>query len=359
MLEIRTFDGSPAELAEFCVSCWKAVYQGTDMPFLLWSGEFFDWELFGPRHSEREFVVAAYDGARLVGVLPARPVPVSLHGEPLNCTICSYFSVDPEYRKTRAAAQLNIESRRRHRDRGVDFMFGYVYTGASASKGAGFWLKQPKHVKVIRQVGHWVRVLDPRAVARFDRHGLDRWGARLLGLVQRPVQPPRDGAGVRRYEPRDLAACQALARAMADECELSYIWETDLFERQISYGDVTRTLVAEEDSRVTGFINYCHLGFRHIDDKGDSEIKVAVIDLLSIRQASRRMQKRLLQQALADMRAEGCHLAMMLRSPCHDWGPLLRRGFVMQPSAQYAFTMVETNGREAPVGVRRLHVHWR
>lgn len=359
MIEIRTFDGTPDELAEFCVRCWSSIYSGTDMPFALWSGDFLDWGLFDDRGKCSDLLVAAYDGARLVGVLPAWPSPVRLYGENLDTTHCSYFSVDPDYRKSRVAAKLNIESRRRHREQDIPFMFGYVFTGATASKGADFWLKQPKNVKVVRRMGHWVRILDHATLAEFDRNRLDRWGAKVVRLWEPRLRPPGGGDGVRPFRSTDLDACRALLDDQAAHSELSAVWSDERLRRQLDFRDVAKTLVVEEDSQVTGFINYSHLEFRHVDDQGDSRMMAAVIDLLSIERASSRSRARLLKHALHKMVSEGCHLAMMIRLSCYAWGPLLRQGFVMQPAADYSFTMVETNGRKAPERLSKMHVCWR
>lgn len=357
-IEIRTFDGDPEELARFCVSCWRQAYEGTNMPFPLWNGEFMEWENFGPLHADRHFLVAAYDGGRLVGALPARPVPLQIDGEPVDATISSYFGVDPAYREQGVALKLNLEQRRRHRQRDTPFMLGYVYMGASAAKGKEFWLRQPKNVKVTAKLGLWARILDHRAVAKFERAAFDKWGARMLGIVQRAPKPLRHSNGIRPFQAADLADCQALAARIADGNELTYLWPAESLARQLDHAGVPRTLVAEEQGRVTGLINYCHLGLRHIDAHGDDQIKAAVIDLLSVRECSSSMARRLVRAALRQMHEEGCHVALILRTPCFPAARLLRHGFVAQPAA-YALAVTEMGKRKAPQALRNVHVHWR
>ena len=57
-----------------------------------------NWELFSDEPGARDFLVAAYDGTRLVGAHPdkARALPVAA-AEPIFGTAGAYFSVDPEY----------------------------------------------------------------------------------------------------------------------------------------------------------------------------------------------------------------------------------------------------------------------
>ncbi len=45
MIEIRTYDGEPAELAAFCTGVWRDRY-GDKMTVPLWNGPYMEWELF-------------------------------------------------------------------------------------------------------------------------------------------------------------------------------------------------------------------------------------------------------------------------------------------------------------------------
>lgn len=357
-IEIRAFEGEPAELAEFCVRCWRQAYEGSNMPFAEWSGPFMEWEVFGRDREDRHFLVAAYDGTRLVGALPARPTPIEIQGEPAAATISSYFSVDREYRDHGVALKLNLEQRRRHRQREVPFFLGYIYTGASDAKGKEYWLRQPRNVKVTGKVGLWARILDHQVVSRFERGGLDRWGAKLLGVVQKAPKPVADAKGIRPFQSSDLPDCSRLAEKLTTGNDLGFLWPDDLLARQLEHDDVPHTLVCEEQGRVTGLLNYFHLRFRHIDARGDHHIKAAVIDLLSVEEASASIVKPLLKVGLHQMHEQGCHVALILRTPCFPAATLMRHGFVAQPAA-YAFSITEMTKRKAPEGIKRLHVTWR
>ncbi len=77
MIEIRTYDGEPAELAAFCTGVWRDRYRDK-MAVPLWSGPFMEWELLSDEPGARDFLVAAYDGGRLIGALPVEAGALSL-----------------------------------------------------------------------------------------------------------------------------------------------------------------------------------------------------------------------------------------------------------------------------------------
>jgi hypothetical protein len=351
MIEVRTFDGDAAELATFCTTSWRKRYEGR-MAVPLWSPSFLEWELLGDDHAQREFLVAAYDRTKLVGVLPARPARYQLNGRPVSGTWGSFFGVDPEYENEGVSLKLNLEQRRRHRLHGAEVLMGFVYVGSSASMGKDFWLKQ-RSLKIIRKLGLWARLIDHRAVSDFEYSARDRWATRAFGWFQGPPKPPHDRAGIRPFRREDLADCLRLARALAGSAEFGYEWSEAALLRRLSHGNVPRTLVAEEQGRVAGFLNYCHLELL-----GRRKVTAAVIDLLSLGELSARRQKDLLRATLCQMADEGCHLALLLRISGYPVWPLTAAGFIAQPAEHYY--VAQSMGRDlftAPV--RQLHVHWR
>lgn len=353
MIEIRTFEGTPQEMSAFCTGAWRERYAATRMPVPRWTPEFLEWELFTDEPGSREFLVAAYDGTRLVGLLPAKPTPFHLRGEPFEGSLGSYFSVDPAYRTHGVALKLNLEQCRRHRQREAKFCIGYVYLGAGEAKGKEFWLRLPRNFTVVRKLGLWVRMLDHRAVAAFEHSVRDRWAARLLGTFQRSPRPQAAAPGIRPYRPDDLEPCLPLAERIGRDTDLGCVWTRDALSRQLAFKNVPKTLVAEQQGRVAGFLNYCHLEF-----EGRAVMKAGVIDLLSIGELRRPLARRLLRAALGRMVAEGCHVALLPRIACYPVRPLLRAGFIPAP-ADYYLTAQAMHDAPFPADVRRLHVRWR
>ena len=351
MIEIRTFDGDMRQLAEFCNMAWARRYEGR-MPFAAWTPEFFEWELDDCAQT-RELIVAAYDGARLVGVLPARPMKFHIQGQTIDGSWGSYFSVDPDYENQPVSIKLHLEQRRRHKQHGLKVNMGYVFTGYSVARGQKFWLKQQRLVKPVRNVGTWVRLLDPAAVARFSHSRLDIAGTYLSRLVLGDPRPPRHPAAIRPFTAADAASCAALLDAASRRADLGYAWDEKLAARQLQFKDATRTLVAEHEGRVAGLINYCPLKLL-----GRTPITAGVIDFLETEGLPLRTSIDLVRTALADMRNRGMHMAMALRVSAMPFWPLARVAFTMIP-AEYCYVAQPIDFELPDWRLRRLNVHWR
>lgn len=351
MIEIRTFDGDPQELAAFCTSSWRKRYEGR-MPVPLWAPSFLEWELMGDDHTAREFLVAAYDRSKLVGVLPARPARYRLHGRPVSGTWGSFFGVDPEYENEGVSLKLNLEQRRRHRLHGAEVFMGFVYFGSSASLGKDFWLRQ-RSLKIISKLGLWARLIDHRAVSDFEFSPRDRWATRILGWFQGPPKTPREATGIRAFRREDLSDCLRLAQCLTDAAEFGYEWNEASLLRRLSHGEVARALVVESAGRVEGFLSYCHLELL-----GRRTVTAGVIDILSLKSLPYPLQTALLRAALRRMAEEGCHMALLLRTSGHPVWPLVATGFIAQPPEYYY--VAQSMGPDVFTSpVRRLHVHWR
>jgi len=352
MIEIRTFEGDAAEFSEFTTGMWRKSYEGK-MPVPLWSPSYFRRELLPTEDDARDYLVAAYDGTRLVGSHPARSVRISLHGSEEDATWGSFLTVDPEYRRQGIAQKMHGEFQRRHRERGAKVNFGYLYIRSIKSMGPKFWLKQPEGTMVVRKSGIWGRALDHGAVARFELYRIESWGSRALSLVQSRPKPPRDMTGIRAYNREDLPDCLELVRDRAASADLAYQWKEEELGRLLDWEDLSRTVVLERDGRVEGLVNYYRL-----DLVGRSRMTAGVIDLLAfggLRPADRR---RLLRAAMFEMAQEGVHAAMYPRGSWYGWRELVGAGFAPFGSEYYYMG----NKMELDLSlenVRHVHVLWR
>jgi GNAT superfamily N-acetyltransferase len=358
MIEIRTYDGDAAEIAAFTKRVWRATYEGR-MPLPLWDHAYFDWQLLAGcddrrvRPGGRDYLVAAYDGAKLVGSLFGEAFRFRLHQRQVDATMGSWLTVDPEYRRQGIGSRLFDEQRRRHRERGGVFHLGFGYTGYADSLGPRFWKSFPESTVVLGKVGFWARVLDHRAEARWNLSRLERVGTRALALVQSRHPKPESLEGIRPYRPSDLADCLALARGLLDEVDLGYVWSEGRLAHQLWYQDVPRTLVLEHAGRVGGFVNYYHL-----DYLGRGHLSVAMIDLLAFGDVPSGLRMRLLRAALAQMVEQGAQMALLLRLPCYPKRPVLQAGFIPMPR-DFLFVCVRMDPEFSLDGAKRLHVHWR
>lgn len=351
MIEIRTYDGDMGQLARFCNSVWSRRYAGR-MPYIQWTPEFLAWEL-DDAPATRDMLVAAYDGTRLVGVMPVRPMRFHLQGEIVPCSWGSYFSVDPEYAHQPVSIKLHLEQRRRHKEHGLHINFGYVVTAYTAAEGQKFWLKQQKLVKPIRRLGMWVRALDPLAVARFSLRRLDAFGMRLSKLVLGAPRPPCRPETIRPFAAADATACAELLDAASRRADLGYAWDAAQVARQLAFGDVTQTLVAEHGGRIAGLVNYCKLTL-----VGRTPIVAGVIDFLETDGLPARTAIDLVRAALSDMHHQGVQLAMALRLSAMPFWPLARNAFTMLP-AEYCYVAQLIDYDRPDWRPRRLNVHWR
>ncbi len=351
MIEIRTFEETAAELSDFVVGVWRRSYEGK-MPVPLWSGDFLERELLLDGN-DRPYVVAAYDGARLVACHPGRPIEIRLHSEPIGASLGSFLSVDPDYRRQGIARKMQVEFARRHRERGDRVNFGYLYFRSAKSMGKNFWLKQPEGVVPVRRVGHWVRAFDHRAVAQWELWRFERWGSRALSLLQRPITPPRDTSGIHPYQPEDLPACVELVQQAGQSADIAYVWDATNLDRQLHYKDLARTIVLEHDGRVAGLVNYCRF-----DVLGKTTMATALVDLIAFGTLPRTERKRLLRAAMAQMVEEGLKAAMLLRGSSYAWRTLAGVGFFPIPS-EYYYTGVKMHKDVRLENDHRLHVLWR
>lgn len=339
MIEMRTFEGDARDLSEFSRRVWLKAYGGK-LPIPLWSPEFFEWQLFDEILGARRFMVAAYDGARLVGLLPCQPIPYDLRGQTYQGSLCSWQSVDPDYRRRGVSKGMLAEQIRRHLDEGYDFSIGYPLAGTA---GPQFWSKG-NHAGSLGKLGVWFRMLDHAAVADWEPSRWAAFGARALRVLQRRLPEPEEDCGIRPYRPEDLPDCLELVRSIQRESDLSVAWTTDRLAHHLSYKDLPRTLVMESAGRVAGFVNYHLTPFR-----GKTEIRIAIIDLIAFGSLPRAARRNLLRTALHRIRDEGAALATVMAMTCYPWRDMVRAGFLPFPGVVridyfYGKTRVDLDG---------------
>ncbi len=352
MIEIRTFEGSTAELVSFTNRMWRRSYEGK-MLCPQWSEKLFQRELFSPDAADRPFLVAAYDGAKLVGSHPAKPIRIRLHGREMSATWGSFLTVDPEYRGQRIAQRMQEEFVRRHQERQAAVDFGYLYLRSVRSMGPKFWLKQ-ENLAIVKKTGMWMRALDHGAVARFELNRFETWGTRFLSLFQPRPKPPGSQDGVRPYEPTDLPHCLQLVHAAGSKADLAYLWNPEALEKQLDDPGLSSTVVGEKGGQLAGLVNYTLLPVL-----GRTLLTTALIDLAAFAPGcSRRLRRRLLQAALHRMILDGAQAAAMLRDGQVGWRDMLRAGFFpMVPEYYYCGTRMQEN--IVLDGIRRMQVLWR
>jgi len=352
MIETRTYEGGAAELGQFAQRVWRGTYEGR-MMLPVWDDQYFDWQLLSDRPGGRNYLVAAYDGTKLVGSLLGEQFRFRLHDREFDATMGSWLTVDPEYRRQGVGTLLFEEQRRRHLEHNAVFHLGYGYVGAADSLGPRFWQSFPANTVNLGKVGFWTRVFDHKAVSKWDLALRDRLGARMMGFFQSHRPEPSNPAAVRPYRPADLPACLKLSHGLLDNVDMGYVWSEERLAHQLSYQGRPRTLVAEENGQVTGFINYYLMDFI-----GRHPIHAAMVDLLAFGTMPLAARINLLQAAMAQMVDEGAKLALMLRLPCYPWWPMMRTGWVALPRDFYMIC-VRMDTSFPLDGAKKMHLHWR
>jgi len=353
MVEIRKFEGDVEQMSQFIAKTWRHYYQGR-MPLPCWTTDFLAREAWPDDETARDYHVAAYDGTRLVGLVPGWPVSVLLHGREVLARTGTAVSVDPEYQRQGVAKLMNQRAMEQARERGCAVTLFYLFTRSGAFRGTKFWRGRGMPTELIRRQGHWVRPLDHAAVARWELWRLDAWGTRCLAPFARRVAPPVDPETVRAYRPQDLLPCELLIRQRGDSMDLARRFDAEALRRHLEYKEVAKTLVAEHEGRVAGLVSFCSL-----DIFGRSLARFGLIDLLAFDPAlpsSKRAD--LVRATLWEMKQDGLIAAFMLRGSWYAGRTLCAAGFLpMFP--EYCLVGIKNREDVSLKKIRRVFTLWR
>lgn len=350
MLDIRTYEGGGRELSDFITPIWRETFDGQRLT-LDWDADYFDWQLLADGEAPRDYLLAAYDGGRLVGTLLGEPFRFWLRGQgEREAAVGSWFTVDPSYRQSGVGSKLAAEMRCRLRERGAAFLLGF---GIRGTVGHRYWEREPGSL-MLGRLGFWCRVFDAKAVLNciYDS-AFDRLFLSVLKSVQNPHPRPADTDGIRDYRPEDLPRALELVDGLRDGMDVSYVWDERRLGRQLSFKGLPRTIVYEERGRVEGLVNYYPINF-----DGRGTLRSAFIDLLAFGSMDYGARKKLLRAAMARMIREGVEMALLLRVPCYASLPLWATGFVPLPEEFQIVAGFSEPGLTLP-RTRRLHAHLR
>ncbi len=352
MIEVRAFEGGYAEMAEFVAKMWRINYEGR-MPVPHWTSDFYARD-GGPEEVAMSWSPAAYDGTRLVGVLPGWPIKVQLHGQEHLVRTGTGASVDVEYQRRGIGKMLNDWKMNHARENGVDFTLFFLYDRTVKFKGSKFWKARGMPTDLVCRLGQWARPLDHAAVSRWELWRIERFGSRLLGLFQRRVPPPSDAEAVRDYRPEDLPDCEALVRRLGDTMDLARRFDAEGLARHLQFRDVAKTMVVEHEGRVAGLVNFAYL-----EVLGRTLERFGLIDLAAFDDAlPHRRRKDLLRAVLTRMKQDGMVAAFLLRGSWHGARAFLATGFV-PALPEYSLMAIRNREGMEVKNVRRLMQLWR
>lgn len=334
MIEIRAYQGSPAELTAFIRRIWTTAFHGRIL-FPLWSQQELEWQFFDNPHGQPDYMLAAYDGARLIGTLLAIPAEYKANVGDFQGSCAGWFTVDPAYGNSLVGHQLIDAMRARHADRKARALLGFAFP-TGQGMGLEFWqafaqtfptmVERPVKVRVL------VRVLDARRLASSSLTLGDHLTARLLGAVTPSTAGYRGSVNVRDFRPEDLPRCLTLLEQVTKRADLRYKWSPDGLAHHLQYKRVPKTLVLESNGVVEGWIT-----FYYVEMFGRREFMTALVDEVVCGNLSGQDRQMLIYAALQRMAGDGAIAAIVLRLPVWPIASLIRAAFVPYDLGYYLF----------------------
>lgn len=325
MVELRNFEGDASEFAALCASVRR--HEGNTAEWSpMWDAPFVRGQIDAPARN-RELMVAAYDGNRLVGAFFAVPYEFIVRGDLISGSFSTCFIVDPNYRAL--GPYLVEELRRRHRDAGLAMSLGFVMGGHETAAGR-FWKRYaemaPKKCRFVGEAGLWGLVIDAKLAAGIGFAELSRLAEPRQRASDASLRVAEPSVSVRPYRKEDLPACLTCLRRVTAKANISIRWTAENLSILLG-GEGSRTLVAQRHDEACGFVHYHRLPIWH-----GARIAGAVIDLLATDTRDGDLQNRLVAAARNSMADTDVQVAIALRSRMFPARLMVPAGFLPLPS---------------------------
>jgi hypothetical protein len=339
-IDIRGYGGDFRDIAEFTRRVWTTIYGGK-MWFPYWDADFLRWQ-FGA--DGRALSAVAYDGPRLVGSFLLARHALRIGSSVYPVGVVSWCTVDPQYRNWPIARQLIEACRQRHEEQRLEFSLAIV-SGDPTSIAYRFWQQYaktyPQDFRFLLRFGTWVKLLAPEAAAR---GGIGRWERLGMRAVAPWLQftPLRPGSHVRSYCAEDFSACAQLLEKASASLDWAVTWPPVHLASQLDHA-ASRTLVFDRGGSVQGMVNYHCLTM-----EGRVPVRAGLIDLWADEGLSSVERARLLAGVCDDLRRQGIHMVVAMRSAMMPAAAFAANLFVPFASRDYFIAMFQ-RGRDLPV----------
>ncbi|WP_136661020.1 hypothetical protein [Nitratireductor sp. XY-223] len=325
MVEIRTYDGDGSDFAELCLRI-RGQEGEAEKWSPLWDADYLRGQIEAPA-ADRELMVAAYDGGRLIGSFFAVPYRFNLRGESLRGTYSTCLMIDPAFR---GLTPYVIEKlRRRHRDNGYALSLGFVMGGPGSGPHqcwTSYARAYPKNCRFVADAGYWIRAFDPSVLDAESRAGQARADEQLAGrLSGGEVDPPPD-TELRACREDDIDACLELLRAQAARADCSMDWDRQSLGRHLIGSANTDALVADRDGSAIGLV-----AMHRLPVWNERPVHGVVIDMLAADARDDQTRRLLLNGACAKAREAGAQIATALRSSMFRARVMIPAGFLPAP----------------------------
>lgn len=351
MIRVETYQGTPEELAEFVGSVWAASYAGK-MIFPKWTADYFRWQFRWKDKQAPDYLLAAYDGDRLAGVLLGTDFAFRTKTDVLPGAQWSWLSIHHDYRGRGITKALDNERIRRHQTSHAPLSVSFRFFGSKHSQAEQ--LREDSPTKRFHgKIGNWARVLDAERFARWSYSRLEGMAARCIVPLAPRVRGIATGEGIREYASRDLDACLALVRQSQSKASLWIDWTRDQLAHQLGGSPVSQTLVLQENGSLEGLIN-----FHILSMQSRTVEKVAIIDLMVFGKVSIARQTQLLRAVLSRLADQQVILIVKPRLGETPLWPLMRLWFAPQPDSSYL--VLQSAGEPLPtLPAGPMHILWR
>jgi hypothetical protein len=249
------FNGDVEQLEELAITAFRDEY-GLDSFPNIYCQRYFDY-LFGGME-ERDHLVAAYEDGRLMSFAAFIPRRYHFQGDIYRGAMGCLLVTRKEAHRRGIAIGLAysvFEANEAVKEQNYDLCVAYLEKGHRSSKMIAK-LKAGGHpIHWLKSMYVIIRAIDlPKIFAAENVKWYERAAMRAIRLDKLSEDSP-PGA-VRDYKPSDLEQCLARFDEYKDTTTLARVFEPAELARELSYGDVSHTLVWDEGGDIRGLINW-------------------------------------------------------------------------------------------------------
>jgi len=200
------------------------------------------------------FLIAAYDGARLVAFIANLPRVYRLNGATYRGVIPTMLAARKEYRG--AVVYLMAECIRRNQEFGADLALMMLEKNYRSWRMLEGGLKPKYRIERLRTMCAFTRAVELESIV--ESQGLKRYESAAIRLAgaHRPIPFPSVSGVVRPYRDADLQQILALTLRYSDQGCLVRVFNERSLARQLHAEGVALTIVYERGGAVEGFINF-------------------------------------------------------------------------------------------------------
>ncbi len=258
-ISIEPFRGDLEGLERMAHTSWRDEYGISSFPNF-YKPAFLKY-IFG-RVDDKNLLMAAYKGDEIVSFFANLPHRFHFQGKVYRGALtCILVTRREQFRQGIAEAMIRqtLDYNKKVR---YDFALLTLESGHRSTKLIQKLEKAGGPLSFIKKQHVLGRILDLKKATVSE--GLKWYEIAAIKIMGAHLPPkPRAGIQLREYRPEDIEDCLALLNQYQESVRLARVWDKEELAWELSYPDVSQTLVFEKEGRVKGLINfiyYDHLG---------------------------------------------------------------------------------------------------